>query len=211
MSNYLTKYIGKYRVLAPIDQMTNDFPRGSDGRIDTEDFYISCRRNGKEIAQISHFGHNTLDCIIFTYNTGRKIIKLCEEEGIPVTDVKEGDREIYFHFKANNMEWFAEKLGAMTQGKNIRPFSIRNLHKSDYQVSEEDLSKYKDIISAVGKDDKLIIAKLTDRFLEENVEKSLTRSVESELRYHKMSRQKKEYIHKIGMWERYLKYLKERL
>ena len=41
MSDYLyKKFFGKYRILAPIDSQTNDFPRNDKGDVDTEDFYI---------------------------------------------------------------------------------------------------------------------------------------------------------------------------
>ena len=73
------------------------------------------------------------------------------------------------------------------------------------------LDDYHQIIQVVSKDDKLLIAKLTDKFLEETIEKSLSISVERDLRKYKMSRQKKEYIHMNGLWEEYLKYLGDRL
>ena len=210
--NYLYENLmNKYRILVPIDQRTNDFPRNTKGSIDCNDYYISCRKTGKEIAQISWYNEQIMDCIVFTYNTGRKIVKKANEENISVFNVKEGDGEVYFRFDAKDMEWFTKKLGAMTQGKGTKPFSIKNLPKSDYKIPEEDLSPYKEIISVVGEGDRLIISRLTDEFLKEKVEKTLSTGIERELRYHKMSRQKKEYIHKIGLWEQYLVYLKEGL
>jgi len=212
MSNYLyQKFHGQYRILAPIDQATNDYPRNPAGMIETEDFYIPCRKNGKEIAQISHYGYNTLEVFITSIKTGRKLVKKCEEKGVKITDIKEGDGEITFRFKAKDIDFIASNLGAMTQGKNIRPFSIRNLPKSDYEIPQGQIDEYKTIVAGIPKGDTLIISRITDQFLDEKVAKSLLTTVERDLRLHKMSRQKKEYIHMKGLWDEYLEYLKEGL
>lgn len=215
MSDYLyKKFYGTYRILVPIDSNTNDFCRTHDGKIDSEDYYIPCKKSGREIAQISHYHRNILDVLIFTINTGRKMVKLCEQEKIPISDIKEGDGELSFKFKAENIDFIAEKLGAITQGKNIRPFSIKNLPKSDYKIPPEDLDQYKAVTASVPQGDKLIISRLTDEFLDKKFEKSLRRegkTVEQELRFWKMSRMKKEYIHMKELWGDYIEFLKEEL
>ena len=61
MSKYLyNKFFGKYRILVPIDQNTNDFPRSVDGDIETEDFYIPCK-----YGEISHYGRTVLQAYFF--------------------------------------------------------------------------------------------------------------------------------------------------
>lgn len=213
MSNYLIdNYLGKYRILAPIDLSTNDFPRKPDGKIDcSDDYYIPCRKNGKPTGQIYHYGGSRLGVIVFGKLKRHNLIKACEENNILISDILFGDEEASFTFDSKDIEFIADYLGATTQGRNIRPLSIKNLPKSDYQIPSEDLDDYQQIIQIVSKDDKLLIAKLTDKFLEETIEKSLSTSVERDLRKHKMSRQKKEYIHMNGLWEEYLKYLEDRL
>ena len=215
MSNYLyQKYYGVYRVLVPIDQTTNDFPRTPDGKLDTEDFYIPCRKAGREIAQISHYGRNTLDVLVFSIYTGRKTVKLCQENNIPVSDVKEGDGELSFRFSADHMEFVADYLGAMTKGKDIRPFSTKNLPKADYKIPPEELARYSAIIAYIPKKDMLEVSRITEDFLAKKFKSNPNKhgkTVEQELRFYKMSRMRKEYIHMKGVWDEYLEYLKEGL
>lgn len=215
MSNYLyQKYFGKYRILAPIDLDTNDFPRNPKGEIDTDDFYIPCKKYGRKVAEIYHYGHKTLGVLIFGANIGNKLIKLCEDNDIELKNIRDGDGEISFLFKADDMEFIADYLGASTQGKNIRPFSIKNLPKSDYEIPEDDYEKYKIISDKIPLSNKLLIARTTDEFLDEMFKKTTkkdTKNVEQDLRLNKMSRQKKEYIHMKGFWEEFIKVLEDAL
>ena len=211
MSRYLERYIGTYRVLLPVDKNTNDFPRNpTTGKIETDDYYIPCKKSGKYLAEITHYKDDVLTALVFSPISPEKhnLIKLCQEKGVEIVEIVSGTGEFLLRFHAKDMDVVADFLGATTQGKNIRPFSIKNLPKSDYTIPPQDLADYDDVISVVPKDDKLLIAKLTSKFLEERVEKSIGRSIEKELRLHKMSRQQKEFIHMKGLWTEYLEYLK---
>ena len=217
MSNYLYhKFYGKYRILVPIDQKTNDFPRSPDGKIETDDFYIPCRKSGKYVAEIYHYGRNILEALVFTTHNPNnyKLIKLCKEKNIPVFDIQEGDGEFSFRFKAEDMEFIAEYLGASTQGKNIRPFSIKNLPQSNYKIPVEDIKKYDAIVKDIPQNERLAIAHITDDFLSKTFDKTLKKrgtNLEKDLKLHKMSRQKKEYIHLNYVWNEYIDYLKKEL
>ena len=70
-SNYLLKYKGKYRLKAPIDLSTNDFPRKLNGTLEDIDVCIICKNNG----QIFYYGHRVLQYYIPSIKRGNSIIR----------------------------------------------------------------------------------------------------------------------------------------
>ena len=207
MSDYLyKKFYGKYRILAHLDLKTMDWPRDKNGNLETDDFYIPCK-NG---AMIYHYGQNTLVAFIPSTIKGKKLIKMCKEENIWIDNIIEGDGEISFHFKSKDIEFIADYLKAKTSGKDIRPFSSKNLPKSDYHIAN--LDEYKSIISSLEKGDTLIILQITNRFMDEILVKKYKRiDIKSDMKKKCMARQTKEYIHSMGMWDEYLIYLKKEI
>ena len=170
MSGYLRKYVGKYRVKAEYDMSTNDWPRLSDGTLDSsfDDYYIDCSNNIK----IKHGTGSVLSCYIPTRQRGMNLLKqiykdytskelpvetpktqkylenLCEElvkEGI-LESAEVLDYEVYFEFKANMIDYIAKLVGAKTYGASINPLSSKNLPKTKYNIPEEDIELYKDAI-----------------------------------------------------------------
>lgn len=72
MNYYLSKYVGKYRVKAEIDQETNDFCRDDKGNLENNlDIYIKCADNIK----IFHYGGSTLQVYIPSIGKGRNIVR----------------------------------------------------------------------------------------------------------------------------------------
>lgn len=205
MSDYLYKnFFGKYRIMAWLDNNTNDWPRDKNGHIETDDFYIPCK-NG---ALIQHYGGNVLTAYIPSIIKGNRLMKMCQDENIEITNIIEGDGEVTFRFKAKHIEFIADYLGAKTSGKDIRPFSTKNLPKSNYVIPEEDLNKYKLIAASVPKGETLILSKLTDRFMDEIMTKKYKRiDIKADMKKKCMARQIKEYIHSMGMWDEYIKFL----
>lgn len=205
MSDYLYKnFFGKYRILAWLDNNTNDWPRDKDGNLDTDDFYIPCK-NG---ALIQHYGGNILTAYIPSVIKANRLIKMCKEEGIDVFNIMDGDGEITFRFKVKHIDFIADYLGAKTSGKDIRPFSLKNLPKSDYTIPPENLENYKSIVAAVPKGELLIISRITDQFMDDILAKKHKRiDIKVDMKKKCMARQVKEYIHSMGMWDEYLKYL----
>lgn len=209
MSDYLYKnYFGKYRILAWLDNNTNDWPRDKDGKLDTDDFYIPCK-NG---ALIQHYGGNVLTAYIPSINKANRLMKLCQDNNIEITNIMEGDGEITFRFKSKHIDFIAEYLGAKTNGKNIRPFSSKNLPKLEYTIPEEDLIKYKTISASVPKSELLIISRITDQFIDEILAKKYKRiDIKFDMKKKCMSRQTKEYIHSMKMWDEYIRYLDKQI
>jgi hydroxymethylpyrimidine pyrophosphatase-like HAD family hydrolase len=185
-----------------------DFPRNSYGQIQTDDFYIPCQ-NG---AMIYHYGGNNLAVWLPSIKKGNKLIKLCEENNIPISHVMEGDNELSFRFKAEDIKFIADYLKAKVSGKNIRPFSKKNLPKSDYKIPIENLQDYTKIINQIDKGDFLIVSQITDEFMTEIMAKNYRHiDIKSDIKKKCMSRQIKEYIHSMGEWDNYLEFLNSRV
>lgn len=195
-----------------MDLSTNDFPKTLDGDIEDIDVYIPCYKGIK----IKHYGHidnkRPVWYIVYIPSIGRSrnIRRAMDEAEIEYIDYFENDIEGEFKFQAKDMKVVAELLKAKTAGSSISPFSYKNLPKSDYYI--ENLEEYKEIINRVPKGDLLIIHRITKRFMNNILQKKYRRiDIESDMKKKCMSRQTKEYIHSMGEWNTYLKYLKKEI
>lgn len=221
------KYKGIYRLMAHIDQNTNDFPRDERGNIDSDDVYIKCAYGN----QIYHYGHSTLMAYIPSLGRGHNILyalgkELCgiedriqydelysllEQQG-KIWDIVENDKEIEFKFSAKDIELIAKYLKPQTGGANISPFSSRNLPKRKYDIGSTALQEYKEIINKIPKGNILIIKNLTSQFLSDILKKDKAyRRVDVNADMKKKMLKGKEYIHYIGKWNEYIKFLKENI
>lgn len=245
MAQYLRKYVGTYRVKAEYDLDTNDYPRLEDGSLDPsfDDLYIDCKNDIK----IKHGVGSVLSCYIPTRQRGMNILKqiykdnsskelpvetastqkylenLCEalvkEEILESAEVL--DYEVYFEFKANNIEYIADLVGARTYGSSISPFSSKNLPKVPYKIPESDLKLYKDAIKNLptrsvemqGKTrtmvDGQVIRSINDRF-DKVIAKSQPKGFNANKDRKKKGLKSKEYIHSFGndMWNQYCEFLR---
>ncbi len=232
MSNYLMKYKGKYRLKAPIDESTNDFPKALNGNNEDIDIYIKCRKG-----KIFHYGHGVLQAYIDKLGTGRNVLKSIGielginiddyttinnktkiydynnfykalEENRTIFDIEETDEEILFKFKDKDIEKIIKYLQPQTSGASISPFSNRNLKKAKYEIPLEHLQKYKDIISFVPKEDILYISHVTKAFISnipKNYKEFKGKDIKAEQK--KVCLKGKEFIHSVNLWEDYLKFL----
>lgn len=217
------RYKGTYRLKAHIDQNTNDFPRDENGNLDSDDIYIKCV-NG---SQIYSYGHGVLVAYIPSLGRAHNILKAIAEDKLNITDkipydelfknleeektvfdIMENDAEIEFKFKSDNIEYISKYLKPQTSGSGISPFSTKNLPKSDYKIPDEDLDKYKNILSNFYSESILTLTHNTNNYLKSLATKR--NPIEKIRADQKLKGLKtKEYIHSIGKWNDYLKYLEE--
>lgn len=217
------KYKGKYRLMAEIDQNTNDFPRDETGKIEENDVYIQCSKNCK----VYHYGKSVLVAYIPSLGRGHNILlsiakdKLGIEDRIDyeelyrklekentVFDIVENDSEIEFKFNAKNIEYIMQYLNPKTSGCNISPFSARNLPKSDYKIPDEDLVAYNKIMAEKYSERFLDIRHITNNFLKSISNKQCNEEkIKADMKLKCMKT--KQYIHFIGKWDEYLKVLNE--
>lgn len=232
MSRYLMKYKGKYRIKPNLDKFTNDFPRTDDNGIDPsyDDIYIKCAND----SQIYHYGKSILVAYIPSIGRGHNILIAIAreldlisestdsrdyevlysllEKDCTVFDIREYDSEIEFKFNAKNIEMIAKYLKPQTFGADISPFSPRNLPKAKYEIPCKDLTLYKQITDLVPKNNKLFISIITKEFMANIMAKdSLYRTINMKSHMRQMMLKNKEYIHSMGYWDKYLKYLRDNL
>ena len=227
--SYMHKFVGKYRVIADYDLKTLDYPRDYDGTLDSsfDDLYIPCAYE----RQIRHGTGTTMWAYIPHKTRATNIMKKIWKDNFPNKDIphKQSDTyydemcstlvasgvlrdaeilddEGYFMFDVKEMDYFAKLLGAKTNGKKIAPFSTKNLPKDSYKIPESDMKKYRDIVDTYPKIERfgrmipngLIINAVTKDFMTKNKIVNDTR------------KPNKEYIHSVGLWDKYLEHLREK-
>lgn len=216
--NPILNYKGTYRILAPIDGLTKDFVRDKNGSFCDNDCYIRCQLNNK----IYFYGCDASKCMIFeacipSIGRGRNIHRKLDELDIPYTNYFENDHEVFFRFKEKDMTQITTLLKAVTFGANISPFSSKNLEKrKDIVIPEDEINKYKEIVSVLSKKDVLLISRFTDRFLKDVLQQKYSKNnkdfdYKADIKKLMLSRQLKEYIWIKNCWGEYLVYMKENL
>jgi len=201
------KYKGKYRLKCDFDRESNQFNRKLDGTLEDIDVYIPIKSG-----QITYYGKSILQVWFKSAVRGRNVIKAIEEKyGSDICfDIRDNESELLFKFHSKYMEQLEEFLLPKTGGASISPFSTKNLPKSSYTIPEEDLTTYKSIVSDIPKNQLILISHCTRDFL-----KSISRKSGE---YEKLKADMtlkgikgKEYIHSIGKWSDYIKYLNKNL
>lgn len=241
MAAYLRKYVGTYRVKADYDLETNDFPRLENGSLDPtfDDLYIECKNNIK----IRHGVSNVLSCHIPSKSRGMNVLRQIYEDKVSKKLLKEKDKyletlcaelvekeilvsaevldfEVYFEFKAAEIDYIAKLVGAKTNGKSISPFSEKNLPKTPYKIPDKDMKLYKaatknlptKTVVMQGKSREMIDGLLVKK-LNKDFDEIIIKSKPEDFDINKDRKLKglkgKDYIHLIGMWEQYCKFLEE--
>ncbi len=191
----------------PIDLQKMAFPREYNGLFADNDVFIDCLNKIK----IFHYGKQILQAYIPSIGRGHNIIKSIKQfqEEI-IFDIDETDTEVLFKFNAKYIDLLAPILKVKTSGADRSPFSTKNLPKIKYDIPYDDLEKYKSITSCVPKEEMLTLSKLTKSFLETLCTKKYPMKKLKEDMALKCLKGK-EYIHSIGKWEDYLKYLEKEL
>lgn len=215
------RYKGKYRIKANIDKETNDYPRNEQGNIETDDLYIKCIHG----SQIYHYGHSVLIAYIPSIGRGHNILRAMGEELLgtskklsyeelfekleqdgTIKNIVENDKEIEFSFNSSNIEFVAKYLKPCTSGANISPFSTRNLPKTKYNIPNEDLNAYRNIVAKKYAENNLSLTHRTNEFLKTlSTKKNSWQNIKSDMRFKGLKG--KEYIHCIGKFNEYLIYL----
>ena len=209
IANYLiTHYKGKYKLLAPYDKKTNQFPRKLDGTFEDIDVFISCANN----ITISYYGKSILEAYVPSIGRGRNIVKSIQLEldNDIIFNIKETSQEVLFQFKAQDMEKLEKYLKPKTNCANRSPFSSKNLPKMKYKIPDEDLLRYKDLMTNLSKKDVLSFGLYTNNFIKSLVTKKNTlEDIKADMKLKGLKG--KEYIHSIGKWNEYIEYLKTNL
>ena len=220
MAHYLMKYKGIYRILPELDLDTNDFPRDADGSIaDSCGLYIKCQF-GNKIYDYGCDGHKEmqLGAYIPSRARGRNIKKEMDKQGISYYNYDETDEEASFVFSSNDIDAVAKLLKASTNGKNISPFSSKNLPQTKVDIPSDKLAKFKEITGRLNRGDMLVIKNINSSFMHEILGKKLREKGKRKLfdyasdqKKLRLTRDIKAYIYVKGLFDEYLEYLSNKV
>ena len=205
-SYLIDKFKGHYRIKVPYNLTTNDFTRKLNGNLEDVDCFIDCQYGNK----IFHYGRDVLQAYISSLGRGHNILKTINEiDQSIIFDIEETDAEILFKFKYSNSDKIIPLLKPKTSGAGISPFSSKNLPRNKgYKIPDEELQSYKDILANIPKNERLSIGIITNNFIKTLATKrNPIENIKADMKLKGLKG--KEYIHSIGQWEKYMKYLKE--
>ena len=205
ISYLIDKFKGKYRILVEPNHTTNDWNRKLDGSLEDIDLYIACKSGIK----VFYYGSSILEAYIPSKGRGRNLKKEIDKINQNlIFDYTETDSEVLFKFHYKNSNTILPLLSPRTSGAGISPYSTKNLPKSSYVIPEEDLAEYKKIVSKIQPEHVLTITHITNNFIKGlATKKNSIENIKSDMKLKCLKG--KEYIHSIGKWEDYLKFLEE--
>lgn len=208
-TSYLTdKFKGKYRLKVPIDKTINDFSRKLNGTYEDIDMYIDCQHGNK----VFHFGGSILQAYVPSLIRGHNIIKSINEINSDlIFDIEETSQEILFKFHYKDSDKIIPLLKPKTSGANISPFSSKNLPRNkDYKIPDEEFSIYKEIVAKIPSERILTLTHSTNHYLKSLATKKNTwDNIRADMKLKGLKG--KEYIHSIGKWDEYIKYLQKEI
>ena len=209
-TSYLTdKFKGKYRLKVPINKATNDFSRKLNGTYEDIDMFIECQYGNK----VFHFGGSILQAYVPSIGRGHNVIKAIKEQfhGDIIFDIEETDSEVLFKFYYKDSDKIIPLLKPKTNGANISPFSSKNLPRNkDYKIPDEEFSIYKEMVAKIPSERILTLTHSTNHYLKSLATKKNTwDNIRADMKLKGLKG--KEYIHSMGKWDEYIKYLQKEL
>ena len=212
MYRYLLKYVGTYRVRAIYDIEKEDFPRTKTGGIDPtfEDLYIDC---SKGIIKHTYKGNDILVlCFYEKVKTANNIFKEIKEKYNKIDIEKEvcgNDAFIYFH--ADDIKKIATIVKPKTSGAKIDPFSTKNLPKVNYKIPSKDITELYSITENLSKTETLQFYRKVNSDFISSINKLNGKKINLKEEFKKSRLNSREFIHSIGLWDKYIEYVKQQL
>lgn len=116
-----------------------------------------------------------------------------------------------FKFNAKYDDKVIPLLKPRTNGSNISPFSTKNLPKNtSYKIPDEDLVSYKNIVAKIPQKRLIAITHICNNFIKSlATKKNPTEKIKADMALKGLK--PKEYIHSMGYWDKYIKYLSKEL
>lgn len=112
------------------------------------------------------------------------------------------------------MDQVASLMKPKTSGAKTSPFSSKNLPKAQVDIPENELARYKSLVSKLGSSGLSVIRTANKNFLDEVLAKKLRPKGKrkpfdyaSDAKAMCLSRDTKSYVYVKGLWEDYLKFL----
>ena len=107
--------------------------------------------------------------------------------------------DILIYFDAKDIKKIATIVKPKTSGAKIQPFSVKNLPKIEYKIPAKDLAELYAITKDLDRQHTMLFFKSVNaKFIQKIAKKKALK--ESRLGT-------KEFIHSIGMWDKYIKFV----
>lgn len=163
------------------------------------------------------------ECNEVTYNKNNEPVNHYDYEKIydgvlkegTIRDIMENDVEVEIKLHAKDIDLIAKYIKPSTFGASISPFSTKNLpkRKEKYSaISADEMREYESILNQIPKDELLKLSRLTSRFITDILQnKRQYKQLDIKADMRKKMLKGKEYIHSMGLWNEYIKYLKENI
>lgn len=127
-----------------------------------------------------------------------------------IFNIVETDSEVLFRFHSKHLKELEHILCPKTNGADRSPFSNKNLEKTKYTIPDEELEVYKVLTSKLPQNQLILLAKYTTSFLQSLATKKNTwENIKADMVLKGLKG--KEYIHSIGKWNDYIKFLENEL
>lgn len=238
---YLTsKYKGKYRLRCELDKSTYDFPRTLKGSYEESDIYIDCMsgikvfyyghsilecyiptlQRGRNIVRKLYAENINPNNVSISEDEKRTSYKIIDQDMFDsdiknskfIFDIIETDSEVTFRFYEKNSELILPVLKPKTSGASISPFSSKNLPKTKYSISADQMREYESIIKPLKEDGKLLfLSQMTQKYINSLSKKKQYRGIDMKTYMRKKMLKGKDFIHSEGYWDDYLKYLRKEI
>ena len=126
-----------------------------------------------------------------------------------IFDIEESDSELLFKFKDDRI---IEMLKPKTSAANRSPFSSKYLPVVTYDIPKEDMDKYDEITKdlTVENGGWLKVNRITKKYLMTLTNKKFTKE-DLVADMTKKCLKQRDYIHSLGKWDEYIKFLKKGL
>lgn len=192
--------------------------------------YIPSLQSGRNIIKIIYSKYiNPNNCIIEQKEIQKedgscmtKNIITIKDEALMLSDLKnnkdsiiynieETDSEVLFLFHSKYMDKLEDIFKPKMAGASISPFSSKNLPRNkNYIIPDGELKAYKNIIQNIPKNQVLNITHSTVNFIKSLATKRNTYDdIKNDMALKCLKG--KEYIHSIGKWDEYIKWLEKNL
>lgn len=130
-----------------------------------------------------------------------------------IFDIEETDEEVLIKFKAANMDKLEKYIKPKTFCANRSPFSVKNLPRKSnkkYNIPIEDLAPYKEITASISKGNVRIYIDMNEGFMGKLVTKKYSiEDIKADIKNSGLGQ--RDWFHKDGHWNNYIKYIKQYL
>ena len=122
----MEKYIGTYRVCCEFDKATLEPIK--------DDNWIQCYKDG-QIYRVNG------DLLAYYRPTRGNSNQLCDDLvklGLTYIENRSTDGDVLIYFKEKDLDVVTKKVGVITSGANIKPYSVKNLRKLKWFKDQKD-------------------------------------------------------------------------